>query len=109
MTDIHLEGETLEAVFSRENGALIRLTSKRTGWNIQKPGELGLSFKMLVPLPDRRNNQVVGEKQTLAGWNADSDGKEARRHVGWPPKRTLRLSGHRLRGERDTHRQRSDV
>ena len=74
MSDIHLESQTLEAVFSESTGALIRLTSKRTGWDVQARGELGLSFRALVPQLDRRNNPVRGEKQALAGCHIDPDG-----------------------------------
>jgi hypothetical protein len=73
--NIHLESKTFEAVFSKETGALLRLTNTKTGWNIQARSTLGLSFKMLVPLPDRKNNQVLGENQTLSDYHVDSDGQ----------------------------------
>ena len=73
MADIQLENETLKAAFSPETGALLSLTSKQTGWDIHARRELGLSFKMHVPIPDRRNNFVLGEQQKLVGSHVDPD------------------------------------
>ena len=60
---IVLENELLKAVFSRENGALIQLVAKPTNWHIHRRAELGRNFRMLVPVPGRRNNPVLGERQ----------------------------------------------
>ncbi len=60
---IILENALLKAVFDRSTGALLNLTSKKTGWQVQRRSSLARSFRMLLPLPDRRNNPVVGEKQ----------------------------------------------
>src|SRR5262245_16647680 len=61
-----LEDEDLRATFDPKNGALTTLVNKRTGWKVQRRPELGLSFRLLVPLPDQRNNPVNGERQKLA-------------------------------------------
>ena len=60
---IVLENHALRAVFSRERGTLLRLTSKASGWEVQRRAKLGRSFRMHVPLPDRRNNLVLGHTQ----------------------------------------------
>ncbi|MDP7740770.1 MAG: DUF6259 domain-containing protein [Lentisphaeria bacterium] len=60
---IVVENEHLYAEFDGRTGAMTRLTGKDTGWDIQRRPELGLSFSMLLPLPDRRNNQINGNDQ----------------------------------------------
>ena len=63
--DIVLEDEYLRCEFSRETGALVRLLAKKTGWLLQRRPELGLSFRLHAPLPDRRDNFVLGHRQRL--------------------------------------------
>ncbi len=63
MNLVVLENSNLKATFDPSNGALLNLVSRRTGWEIQGRSELGLSFKMLVPLPERHYNHVHGETQ----------------------------------------------
>lgn len=47
--------------------ALIRMEALETGWVIHRREELGLSFRMLVPINEElRNNLVYGEKQKLS-------------------------------------------
>ena len=60
MKPVVLEDGKLKAVINAENGALIELRDKATGWDVISRGEYGLSFRLLVPLPDRRNNPVEG-------------------------------------------------
>jgi hypothetical protein len=60
-----LENEKLKAIFDYENGALLSFTNKQTGWHIQKRPEMALSFELLVPAPEKRNNPVLGNKQKL--------------------------------------------
>lgn len=74
---IVLKNNTVQAVFSKENGALLRLVYKKTNWKIQTRTELSLSFNMLVPLKERRNNQILGIKQKLAFVVVSYDGKTA--------------------------------
>ena len=67
MNALQLNTGKLLLEFSGENGALIKMTALETGWKIQKRPELGLSWRLLVPLHDElRNNPVHGEKQKLA-------------------------------------------
>ncbi len=58
-----LEDDALLVAFDKQSGALTRLKRKSTGWEIQQRPELGMSFRLLVPLPHRRANFVLGEKQ----------------------------------------------
>ena len=58
-----LENDELRAEFSGDTGALVRLVAKRTNWEIHRRAQLGRSFRLLVPVPDRRNNPVLGERQ----------------------------------------------
>ena len=68
-----LSNQHLHATFDDATGALSTLESRATGWRLQDRPELGLGFRMLVPLPDRRNNQVTGP-QKLAGIEQSTDG-----------------------------------
>ena len=61
--DLVLENQTMYLSISRETGAITRLASKATGWELIRNPELGLSFRLLVPTPSRRNTQVLGEHQ----------------------------------------------
>ena len=68
-----IESNTLKAVFG-ENGTLNTLTSKITGWEIQKRENLGLSWRLLVPVKDEiRNNPVFGEKQKIKSVNQSAN------------------------------------
>ena len=58
-----LENDELRVEFNRDTGALVRLLSKPASWEIQRRRELGRSFEMLVPVPGRRNNRILGERQ----------------------------------------------
>jgi hypothetical protein len=73
-----LENDRIKATFDTQTGALVGLVNKATGWRIQNRPELGLSFKLLVPLADRRHNFVVGAEQKLASSEVSSDGTQAR-------------------------------
>jgi hypothetical protein len=64
MSAFVLENDLLRAEFDPKTGSLTALTSRATGWPIHRRPELGRSFRLLVPLPDRRNNPVFGEKQS---------------------------------------------
>ncbi len=49
--------------FDTTSGALTRMEDKSMGWVMEKRPELGLSFRLLAPLPNRRDNMVLGQKQ----------------------------------------------
>jgi hypothetical protein len=61
-----LEDEGLLVGFDVASGALTHLKSKQTGWSIHRRPELGISFRIHAPLPDRRDNFVLGQKQRAA-------------------------------------------
>ena len=56
------DGEFLVA-FDPASGALTRMEHKPTSWVVQRRPALGASFRMLVPIPGRRANFVLGQKQ----------------------------------------------
>jgi hypothetical protein len=75
MQPIVLQNRKLKMEFSPETGALTGFTANQTGWNILNRPQLGLSFRLLVPLSeDLRNNPVYGEKQALAKFDVAPDG-----------------------------------
>ncbi len=60
---ITLEDKSLLVTFDADSGALTRLENKSTHWTIERRPELGVSFRLHAPLPDRRDNFVLGQKQ----------------------------------------------
>lgn len=60
---LHLENDLISADFDPDNGALISYKNKLTDWDVIKRQELGQSFQMLIPLPERRYNNAYGLKQ----------------------------------------------
>ena len=95
MKTFTLENQSLRLTFDCATGALVGLTALETGWEILNRPELGLSFRLLVPLnsadpvdtafaqrmgrpyPSRRNSQVHGERQTLTSLTVTPDGRSA--------------------------------
>jgi hypothetical protein len=74
---IVLENKAIHLEFSRKNGALIGLRAIKTGWEILNRPHLGQSFRLLVPLPGRRNNPVFSEKQELSSIELAPDNRAA--------------------------------
>src|ERR1019366_9835652 len=72
---VSIENQTLRVSFDSGSGALVGLESKLTRWRIQDRRELGRSFVMMVPLPGRRDNPVLGEKNQVASLEKSADGK----------------------------------
>ena len=64
--EVVLEDEQLLVAFDSGSGALTRLVRKSTGWVIERRPELGVSFRLLAPLPHQRANFVLGQKQRAA-------------------------------------------
>lgn len=62
-SELVLEDGFLRVVFDTGSGALTRMERKSTHWVIQRRPELGASFRLLAPLPDRRDNLVLGQRQ----------------------------------------------
>lgn len=69
-----IQNTNLRLKFDEFNGSLIGLTAIKTGWEIFNRPKLGLSFRLMVPMPDKRNNPVYGEKQSLSKVEKSSDG-----------------------------------
>lgn len=63
---ITLEDNSLLVSFDSESGALTRFEDKSTHWLIERRPELGVSFRLFAPLPNRRYNPVFGQKQHAA-------------------------------------------
>ena len=61
--EVILEDSHTLAAFDSDTGALTRLVNKDTDWKIERRPELGVSFRLHAPLPDRRDNFVFGRKQ----------------------------------------------
>lgn len=61
--EVILEDKEIQVAFDRQSGALVRMISKTGSWVIHRRPELGVSFRLQVPLPNRRTNFVLGKKQ----------------------------------------------
>jgi hypothetical protein len=64
--EITLQDDRICVAFDSGSGALTRLEDKATHWIIERRPELGVSFRLFAPLPERRWNPVLGQKQSAA-------------------------------------------
>jgi hypothetical protein len=64
--EVVLQDEWWTVAFDQQTGALTRMESKTTHWTMERRPELGVSFRLHAPLPDRRDNFVLGSKQRAA-------------------------------------------
>ncbi len=64
--ELILEDNRLLVAFDKGTGALTRIHRKSTNWVIERRPELGVSFRLLAPLPNQRANFVLGRKQRTA-------------------------------------------
>jgi len=64
--EVVLQDDQLRVAFDSRSGALTRLEDKTTHWIIERRPDLGVSFRLFAPLPDRRWNPVLGQKQRAA-------------------------------------------
>ncbi|HML47982.1 MAG TPA: DUF6259 domain-containing protein [Clostridia bacterium] len=68
---IHLQSGSLALTFCGKTGVLYGLTAIETGWEIINRREIGLSWRILLPLSDElRNNDILGEEQVLDSYDA---------------------------------------
>ncbi len=75
---INLQNDNLRLSFDPQTGCLIGLTAVESDWRILDRPQVGLSFRLLVPLSDEhRNNPVYGEKQTVASIQVAEDQRKA--------------------------------
>jgi hypothetical protein len=77
MSTFVLANDSLRLEFDRDTGALVHLATADGTWQLLDRPQLGLSFRLLVPLPGRRNNNVLGEKQRLTNLELAPDGQRA--------------------------------
>jgi len=77
MDTFTLENGNLRLEINPLNGAIVGVTAVKTGWEILNRPHLGLAFRLLVPLPGRRNNPVFGEKQRVTSLEVAEDRKRA--------------------------------
>lgn len=90
MEKLFLNSESLELEFSKHNGALTGMKAKESGWVIHRRAELGLSWRLLVPVSEElRNNPVMGEEQALTSYTQDEQGIT----FVWDKVDSLRLKG----------------
>ena len=71
--EVLLENQYLLIAVNSKTGAIVRLERKSTKWVIERRPELGASFRLLVPLPGRDANFVMGHKQAAAKVQKISD------------------------------------
>ncbi len=71
--EVVLEDAELLIAFDKTTGAVTRLERKSTHWVIQRRPELGISFRLLIPLPNRDDNFVYGQKQKAIKVNKVSE------------------------------------
>jgi hypothetical protein len=64
--EVVLQDDSLLVAFDKGSGALVRMERKSTHWPIQRRPALGVSFRMLAPLPERRANFILGIEQRAA-------------------------------------------
>ena len=62
-SEVVLEDNQILVAFDAHFGALTRLERKTSGWIIERRLEHGVSFRLHAPLPNRRDNFVLGQKQ----------------------------------------------
>ncbi len=72
-TEVVLEDSELLVAFDRASGALTRMEYKPTHWTMERRPALGASFRLLAPLPGRRDNFVLGQKQKAVAVTKTSD------------------------------------
>lgn len=61
--EVVLEDAQLRVAFDSISGALVRMERKSGTWVIERRPELGVSFRLFVPLSKRRENFILGTKQ----------------------------------------------
>lgn len=60
---LQVAGKGVRLAVDRHTGAIAQLESAETGWRVQDRPELAAGFRLLIPLPGRRNNLAYAEQQ----------------------------------------------
>ncbi len=71
--EVTLEDDSLRVSFDSDSGALTRMEDKLSNWTVERRPDLGASFRLYAPLPNRRYNPVFGERQHAAEVKKVSD------------------------------------
>jgi len=61
--EVVLQDTDLLVAFDPASGALTRMERKSTHWPIERRPALGASFRLMAPMPNRRQNFILGSKQ----------------------------------------------
>ena len=61
-----LQDKQLQVAFDSRSGALTRFEDRTTHWVIERRPQLGVSFRLFAPLPQRNYNPVFGQAQRAA-------------------------------------------
>ena len=69
-----LENEKLRVKFDQGTGAVTGLLNKTTNWQVIQQPKLAMGIRLLVLIPDCKNNQVKSEYQHLALAQMDESG-----------------------------------
>jgi hypothetical protein len=83
---IRLEGDGIRVGIDRGTGAVAEVVATRTGWRVQDRAALAVGFRLLIPLPGRRNNLAYGEEQAAPRVEESADGSEV--ELYWPEVRS---------------------
>lgn len=73
MNFVTLQDGDLTLKFNPENGSLVGVQAGE--WTLLDQPELGLSFRLMLPFHERRNNQIYGNTQTLTSYKLDEEAK----------------------------------
>lgn len=71
--EVVIQDSEFLVAFDSASGALTRMEHKSTHWPIERRPALGASFRLLAPIPGRRDNFVLGHKQKAAEVKKISD------------------------------------
>ncbi len=61
--EVVLQDADLLVAFDPVSGALSRMERKSTHWPVERRPALGASFRLMAPMPTRRQNFILGSKQ----------------------------------------------
>ena len=61
--EVVLQDKKLMIAFDSNTGSLVRMENKTTGWVIERRPDLGMSFRIFAPMPNRRYNFILGQNQ----------------------------------------------